>query len=126
MKNEIILNIVSALNQIDINKVTIKTAFWMTKNMRNFEAVAKEFDELKKSITSTELFKKYSAELESAIDEDKAKVEGKYKELLDDANKELQEFLAKETSVKVYTIAQDLLEGIESKFIPVLFDLIKA
>lgn len=126
MKNEIILNIVSALNQIDINKVTIKTAFWMTKNMRNFEAVAKEFDELKKSITSTELFKKYSAELEAAIDEDKAKVEEKYKELLDDANKELQEFLEKETSVKVYTIAQDLLEGIESKFIPVLFDLIKA
>lgn len=126
MKNEIILNIVSALNQIDINKVTIKTAFWMTKNMRNFDAVAKEFDELKKSITSTELFKKYSAELEAAIDEDKAKVEEKYKELLDDANKELQEFLAKETSVKVYTIAQDLLEGIESKFIPVLFDLIKA
>lgn len=126
MKNEIIINIVNALNQIDINKVTIKTAFWMTKNMRNFEAVAKEFDELKKSITSTELFKKYSAELEAAIDEDKAKVEEKYKELLDDANKELQEFLAKETSVKVYTIAQDLLEGIESKFIPVLFDLIKA
>lgn len=126
MKNEIIINIVNALNKIDINKVTIKTAFWMTKNMRNFEAVAKEFDELKKSITSTELFKKYSAELEAAIDEDKAKVEEKYKELLDDANKELQEFLAKETSVKVYTIAQDLLEGIESKFIPVLFDLIKA
>lgn len=126
MKNEIIINIVNALNKIDINKVTIKTAFWMTKNMRNFEAVAKEFDELKKSITSTELFKKYSAELEAAIDEDKAKVEEKYKELLDDANKELQEFLEKETSVKVYTIAQDLLEGIESKFIPVLFDLIKA
>lgn len=122
-----IFAIFQLLNKIEISKVNISTAYWVTRNIRLALPTVKEFEKLRSDVTSDPLFKKYKEECDEATtDESKLLIKEKYKEMTDEANKELQEFMFKEVPlIKWYKITIDKIDGFDSKLIPELFDLIE-
>jgi len=122
-----IFAIFQLLNKIEISKVNISTAYWVTRNIRLALPIVKEFEKLRSDVTSDPLFKKYKEECDEATtDESKLLIKEKYKEMTDEANKELQEFMFKEVPlIKWYKITIDKIDGFDSKLIPELFDLIE-
>ena len=122
-----IFAIFQLLNKIEISKVNISTAYWVTRNIRLALPTVKEFEKLRSEVTADPIFKKYKEELdEAATEENKLIIKEKYKEVTDEANKELQDYMMREVPIiKWYKITIDKIDGFDSKLIPELFDLIE-
>ena len=119
------LNILNYLSSIDLSTANVKTAYWISKNLRKLAPIGEEFEKLKQEITSTEVFKKYLQELEAAPEELKAQIQEKYKEVISEGDAELKALLDTEIEVPTWhLIPIDSIDGIDGKHIPVLFDMI--
>lgn len=126
IERKYLINLSQLLNQFDIRKMNIKTAYWAGKNVRILSRVVKDLDELRTELTSTSVFKQFQTEIsEASTDELKEEVKEKYKEVISEADKELTDFLEVKIDLPdFYKIKIDNIEGIDPEFIPTLFDLI--
>lgn len=135
-----IVNLFSLLSSIDVNTLNIKTAYWISKNIRIISKIVTEYENLRKELAESPLFKKYieefnnrtiddntSEELKAEIIAERAEIELKYKDVIKDADNELSEHLDSKIDVpKFYLIKINEISGLEAKYIPALYDLIDA
>lgn len=121
-----LINFAQAISQIKLDNANVKTVYWISKNLRLIAPIVNEFDTLRKEVTNTVAFKAYQKEFEAATnDTDKKSISEKYKEVIEDADKELKEFVDVEIDMPDwYKIKIDDIEGIEGKYIQLLFDMI--
>lgn len=133
-----IVNLFTLLSGIDVNTLNIKTAYWISKNIRIISKIVTEYENLRKELVESPLFKKYveefnrrsidentSEELKAEIIAERAEIELKYKDVIKDADNELAEHLDSKVDVpKFYLIKLSDISGLESKYIPALYDLI--
>jgi hypothetical protein len=126
IERKYLVNLYSMLSSFDIKAANIKTAYWLSKNIRILASTVKEFEALRTELTTTPVFKQFQNEIsEATTDELKAVVNEKYKDVISEADKELSDFLDVKIDLpSFYKIKIDNLEGIESAYIPTLFDLI--
>jgi hypothetical protein len=124
--NDYILGLSQAIGKISLEDADVKTAYWLSRNMRLLSPTVKAFEALRTELTSTAVFKQFQAELEAAAEDAKAAVQEKYKQVIADADKELQDFARAEGDAPAFVkLAVDEIAGLKGKDIVSLFDLIE-
>jgi len=126
IERKYLINLYSMLWGFDLKAVNIKTAYWLSRNIRILASTVKEFENPRKEPIGSAVFNQYQSELvEAATEELKSAVNEKCKDVISLADKELSDFLDVTVCLpSFYKIKIDNLEGIESTYIPTLFDLI--
>lgn len=119
MKNNEILSISQALNQIKPDETNIRTSYWLSRNLRNLKPVVESFESWRKEATSDAWFQKFQEQ--SNNDEVKAREE--YKEQLDLLDSEFNTKLNEEVDVELFKISINDLE-IKPHLVPYLLELI--
>ena len=114
-----LINLLQAISQIKLDNASVKTVFWISKNIRLLSPIVEDFEKLRKEVTETVSFKAYQREFEAALDEDSKKlVSEKYKEVIEDADSELKIYVDAEVDIPDwYKIKIEDIEGIEGKYI---------
>lgn len=134
LKNDTILGMLMQIGSIltdaanveNKSKLSTYTTYWLECNKRYFKKIGEEYDELLKGIQSTELFKEFTADKEGKTNEEVFELtkSDKYKEMLENADDEIRDFVNKESTVKVYPIKLSVFE-LEAKYVSVFMDLIE-
>lgn len=121
--NNQLIGIDSVLKQIEISELNAKTTYWIGRNIRKLEPITSDFNKLLEGIRSDAWYKEYAAEMESKDDEKIKLAKEKFKDQVEEADKEVKEWGEKEVEFNFYTIKIENLE-LPNKFIPSLLDLI--
>lgn len=121
--NDQLIGIDSVLKQIEISELNAKTTYWIGRNIRKLEPITSDFNKLLEGIRSDAWYKEYAAEMESKDDEKIKLAKEKFKDQVEEADKEVKEWGEKEVEFNFYTIKIENLE-LPNKFIPSLLDLI--
>lgn len=120
-----LLGLTQKIDQINLDDADVKTAYWISRNLRLLSPFIKEFEALRNELTNTAVFKAYQKELAEAEEADKAAVQEKYKEVIADADKELADYLQKEVDLPAFVkLSVDEIVGLKGKDVLPLFDLI--
>lgn len=120
MKLNEILQINHYLKQIDTSKVNNRTAYFISRNIRLSNVVVEEFESFRKGVLSDEWYNKF----QEATKEDESKAKELYKLELEAADKELQDYISKDSDLKFYKIALDDYNA-PSEYIELFYDLIE-
>lgn len=54
-----LINLLQAISQIKLDNASVKTAFWISKNIRLLSPIVEDFEKLRKEVTETVSFKAY-------------------------------------------------------------------
>ena len=54
-----LINLLQAISQIKLDNASVKTVFWISKNIRLIAPIVEDFEKLRKEVTETVSFKAY-------------------------------------------------------------------
>lgn len=157
-----LINLYYLLSSFNLKDTNIKTAYWISKNIRILIGFVRDYENLRKELTETPVFLQYKEEISTTmkdpeyveymrglefsttdqakskllekyseviekVEAEKIKINEKYNDVIVEADKELNDFLEVKANIpEFYKISINDLDGIDSTYVHVLYDLIES
>ncbi|MCK9428377.1 MAG: hypothetical protein M0R17_00020 [Candidatus Omnitrophica bacterium] len=126
MNNLEIITIFDVLNNSEPELVNIKSAYWISMNIKLITPYILAFNKLRDSLLSTLEYKEYENEIKSSVDEcSKKEINEKYSNMLNNHDTIMNKYLSKKVNPPAwYKISINDIAGIKPGDIPKLLELI--